>query len=227
MTAPISVIIPVLNTADRLGPCLGVLGEALFEGLIHEVILADGGSNDGIADVAADVGAQLVHSPPGRGQQLAVGARAARGSWLLFLHADSVLGEDWVVAVRGHIQARPSQAGYFRLRFDSDHPMAGMVAGWANLRSRLFGLPYGDQGLLIPKSLYARVGGFPEIPLMEDAAMARLLRGHLRPIPSVITTDAGRYEADGWFRRGARNLLTLARYLLGTPPEKLVRSYNR
>lgn len=227
MSAPISVIIPVLNAADRIGPCLGVLGEALFEGLIHEVILADGGSTDEIAEVAEAVGARLVIAPAGRGQQLAAAARDVRGQWVLVIHADSVMGEDWIAAVRDHMRLHPDKAGYFRLKFESDHWMAGLVAGWANLRSRLFGLPYGDQGLLVPKTLYDRVGGYPEIPLMEDVAIARRLRGHLKPLSSTITTDAARYEAEGWFRRGARNLITLTRYLLGTPPERLARSYTK
>ncbi|MEM7058846.1 MAG: TIGR04283 family arsenosugar biosynthesis glycosyltransferase [Pseudomonadota bacterium] len=227
MTAPVSVVIPVLNAADRIGPCLGALGEALFEGLIHEVILADGGSTDAIQDVADSIGALLVETSPGRGKQLAAGARQARGQWLLFVHADSVLGADWAQAVRDHIRTRPRHAGYFHLRFASTHWMAAPVAAWANLRSRLFGLPYGDQGLLIPRTLYDQTGGYPEIPLMEDVAIVRRLRGHLRMLPCEILTDAVRYETEGWFRRGGRNLLTLIRYFLGTPPEKLARGYSR
>lgn len=227
MIAPVSVIIPVLDAADKIGPCMGALGEALFEGLIHEVILADGGSSDAISEVADAVGARLIHAPAGRGQQLAAAAREAKGTWLLCLHADSILGEDWIMVVREHMRTRPGDAGYFRLRFNSQDGMARIVAGWANLRSRVLGLPYGDQGLLIPKTLYDRVGGYDEIPLMEDVAMARSLRGHLRPLRSEITTDATRYETEGWMRRGGRNLLTLTRYLLGTPPEILVRSYSR
>lgn len=227
MIAPISVIIPVLNAADKIGPCIGALGEALFEGLIHEVILADGGSKDDISSVADAVGARLVQAQSGRGQQLATAARQARGTWLLVLHADSVMEEDWITVVQEHMRTQPDKAGFFRLKFASDHWMAGVVAKWANLRSVLFGLPYGDQGLLIPRALYDRVGGYAEIPLMEDVAMARSLRGHLCALPSEITTDAARYEAEGWFRRGGRNLMTLIRYFLGTPPEKLVRSYLR
>ena len=180
MTAPVSVIIPVLNAADQIGACLGAVGEALFEGLINEVIFADGGSTDQIAEVAEAVGARLIHAPPGRGQQLAAAAQEAKGAWLLVIHADSVVGEGWIEAVRDHMRAYPDKAGYFRLRFDSDHRMAGIVAGWANLRSKLLGLPYGDQGLLIPRTLYDRVGGYDQIPLMEDVALARRLRGRGR-----------------------------------------------
>ncbi len=137
MTAPVSVVIPTLEAADRIGPCLGALGAAVMEGVIHEVIVADGGSADAIAEVAEAVGARLVTAPRGRGKQLAAGARAARGDWLLFLHADTVLAPGWGAAVLAHVRARPERAGYFALRFDAPGPMAGVVAGWANLRAAL------------------------------------------------------------------------------------------
>lgn len=226
MTAPVSVIIPTLDCAGRLGPCLGALGEALFEGVIHEVILADGGSSDAIADVAEATGARLIAAPRGRGPQLAAGAAAASGAWLLFLHADTVLGPDWGAAVLSHIARHPDRAGWFRLAFDADHAAARRVAGWANWRSRRLGLPYGDQGLLVPRALYARVGGFPPIPLMEDVALARRLKGCLRPLAATAVTSAERYEHEGWVRRGARNLGTLVRYFLGVPPERLVDRYR-
>lgn len=225
--APVSVVIPVLNAADTLGPCLGALAEGLMSGLIRELILADGGSDDAIAQVADAVGARLVQAPRGRGTQLAAGARAAEGAWLLFLHADSVLAADWPAAVRHHLVRQPDSAGYFRLRFDSRHPMARVTERWANLRARAFGLPYGDQGLLIPRTLYHATGGFPEIPLMEDVALARALAGRLRPLEATIVTSADRYQRDGWLRRGGGNLVRLVRYLAGTAPDRLARHYDR
>ena len=227
MTAPISAVIPTLNAADRIGPCLGALSEALFEGLLREVILSDGGSADQIADIAETIGARLVTGPVGRGGQLAAGIRAARAPWLLILHADSVMDEGWIAAVQAHMRDHPDRAGYFRLHFDVDHPMARVTAGWANLRARLFALPYGDQGLLIPRRLYDAVGGYPEIPLMEDVALARRLGRRLRPMDCGILTSAERYQAQGWIRRGSHNLGTLARYFLGVPPDRLAQRYRR
>ena len=102
------------------------------------------------------------------------------------------------------------------------------MAGWANLRSRWFGLPYGDQGLLIHRSLYRTVGGYPEQPLMEDVAIARSLgRARLTGLNAVARTGADRYLRDGWLRRGARNLWTLARYFLGASPEALAKAYRK
>ncbi|MEM7423059.1 MAG: TIGR04283 family arsenosugar biosynthesis glycosyltransferase [Pseudomonadota bacterium] len=227
MTAPVSVIIPVLNAAERLGPCLGILGEALFDGLICEVILADGGSSDGIAVVAEETGAHLVVSAPGRGTQMAAGARTARGTWLLFLHADTCPGPTWATAVRSHISAHPDRAGYFGHAFDDSSVAARIVSGWANTRSALFGLPYGDQGLLIRRRVYEEAGGFPEIPLMEDVALVRTLgRRRLRRLGEIAVTSADRYRSEGWLRRGGRNLGTLARFLTGADPAGLARRYE-
>lgn len=227
MSAPLSVIIPTWNAAARLGPCLAGLGTALFDGLIAEVILADGGSDDAIAAVAEGVGARLVTAPRGRGSQLAAGAAAARGAWLMFLHADTSLAPGWGAAVARHIARAPDRAGYFRLAFDAQGFAPAWVAGWANLRSRVFALPYGDQGLVVSAALYAAVGGHPPWPLMEDVALARRLgRRRLAPIDAVATTSADRYRRHGWWAQGARNLGTLARYGLGVSPDRLALRYD-
>lgn len=228
MSAPLSIIIPTLNAADRIGPCLGAVGEGLSEGVIREVIIADGGSDDAIAEIAETLGATFLTAPRGRGQQLAAGAEAATGAWLLFLHADTVLPQGWHMPVIDHIRSAPDKAACFRLRFDSADFMAGVTAGWANLRTRLFGLPYGDQALLIPAGLYQRSGGYPPIPLMEDVALARRLdRSRIVLLPASVTTSADRYSREGWLRRGWRNLTTLALYFAGVAPEKLAERYRR
>ena len=227
MPAPLSIVIPTLDVADRIGPCLGALTEGLHQGLIRELILADGGSTDAIAEVADTVGAHLITGPRGRGTQLGAGTRQARGAWLLLLHADSELQPGWSEAVLGHLRRHPSKAGYFRLRFSSGAPMARLTAGWANLRARLFGLPFGDQGLLVPAALLSEVGGVPDLPLMEDVALARRLRGRLHRIDAEILTSAERYRRNGWARQGLGNLWRQIRFLCGVPPERLVRGYER
>lgn len=228
MRAPVSVVIPTREAADRLGPCVSALCEGLTDGLIRELVIADADSVDTIAAVAEALGARLVRAPRGRGAQLAAGARAAEGAWLLFLHADTVLAPGWAAAVEAHIAGRPGQAGYFGLCFDWGGPMPRLVAGWANLRSALLGLPYGDQGLLLSRALYEAAGGYPEIPLMEDVALARRLgRRRLARLGGEAVTSAERYAAEGWLRRGTRNLSTLALYLAGVAPERLVGRYER
>lgn len=228
MHAPVSVVIPTLNAAARLGPCVEALGEGLIAGVVRELVIADGGSSDEIAGVAEALGARLVRAPQGRGTQLAAGARVATGKWLLFLHADTVVAPGWASAVVSHIGTQPGKAGYFRLRFDHGGSMARFVAGWANLRSRFLGLPYGDQGFLVSRAVYDAVGGYPEIPLMEDVTLARRLgRARLAQLDGDAVTSAERYAARGWTRRGALNLWTLVLYFSGVAPERLVRRYER
>jgi rSAM/selenodomain-associated transferase 2 len=224
----ISVVIPTLNAAPFLGPTLGALGAGITAGAIREVIFADGGSDDETAAIAEAVGADLAPAPRGRGPQLRAGAAAAKGEWLLFLHADTRLSPDWPEAMLAHAAQFPDRAGWCPLRFDDAGAAAEVTAGWANRRSALFGLPYGDQGLLIARRLYHTVGGHPPIPLMEDVALARALgRRRLRRLTCVATTSAARYRREGWLRRGARNLSCLGLYFAGVPPHRIAARYER
>lgn len=222
----ISVIIPTLNAAGCIGPCLVALGEAVAAEQLADVVISDGGSADHIGEIADAVGARLIHGQAGRGAQLAAGAAVARGDWLLFLHSDSVLQPGWLQAAANHMQTWPERAGWFNLRFDEPGFRARFVSAWANFRAWAFGLPYGDQGLLIHRDLYDQIGGMPLLPLMEDVALARLLRRRrLKGIGAVAVTSADKYRNDGWARRGSANLLRLARYLCGAAPEDLVKKY--
>ena len=223
--APLTIVIPTLNAEAGLAATLEALMEGLSAGLIREVIVSDAGSQDRTADIADEAGCDLVTGPPSRGGQLRRGAAAAKGDWLLFLHADTVLEAGWSDHVAAHMKSE--NAGYFRLRFNARGVGPKWVAAWANLRSVLFGLPFGDQGLLISRAAYLEVGGYPEIPLMEDVAIARALRGKLTPMSCVALTSWERYERAGWLKRGSRNLVTLLRYLLGASPEQLAESYRK
>lgn len=223
MRAKLSVVIPTLNAAEALPGCLAALMEGVEAGLIRELVMSDGGSDDATAAIAEEAGAKLVQGAPSRGGQLRRGAEATEGDWVLFLHADTRLPAGWSDhAVRQIEDGRPA---YFRLKFDCPGVAAIVVAGWANLRSRLLGLPYGDQGLLISRRDYDAVGGYRDIPLMEDVAIARALRGRLRMLPVSAKTSAARYRRDGWLRRGARNLSLLLRYFAGVDPARLARRY--
>jgi hypothetical protein len=113
------------------------------------------------------------------------------------------------------------------LRFDAGGVAPRLVAGWANLRTRMFGLPYGDQALLVSRRAYHAAGGYPDIPLMEDVALARALKGRIALLPLAVTTSAARFQREGWLRRGARNLWLLARYLCGADPARLAARYRR
>ena len=225
MRAPLSVIIPVLNAEGELALVLASLMAGLEAGVLRELVVSDGGSSDRSCEMAEAAGAFVVRGVAGRGGQMARGADVAGGEWLLFLHADTVLGDGWVEAVLAHM-ADDRRAGYFRLRFAARGFWPAFVAGWANVRSGVFGLPYGDQGVLISRELYDAVGGYSDIALMEDVAMARSLRGQLCALPVEAVTSAVRYQEAGWLRHGARNLWRLVRYLAGVDPARLGRGYS-
>ncbi|MEM1064930.1 MAG: TIGR04283 family arsenosugar biosynthesis glycosyltransferase [Pseudomonadota bacterium] len=226
MPAPLSVVIPTLNAAEALPGTLRSLIEGLDAGLIRDLTLTDGGSTDDTRAIGLDAGAEVIECKRGRGLQVARGIAASRGEWLLILHADTELAPGWAAEVLAHIAAHPGRAGYFRLRFRATGLLPQIVAGWANLRARLFALPYGDQGLVISKAQLEAVGGYPELPLMEDVALARRLRRRLLPLATVASTSASRYEAEGWVIRGARNGVTLLRYFSGADPARLAKSYE-
>jgi len=230
LPAPISVIIPTLNATAGLGPTLAALAPGLEDGLIREVILSDGGSDDAMNRIADAAGATLVRGAAGRGAQMRRGANTARAPWLLFLHADTSLSPDWSAEVMAHLRSAPNSsqkpAACFRLRFDGTGRAPRWIAGWANFRTKAIGLPYGDQGLLIHAETLAEIGGYPDLPLMEDVALARRLTVPITPLAATATTSFARYEANGPFRQGAANLWRLARYTTGASPARLAKSYE-
>ena len=225
-----SIIIPVLNGAKALSKTLAVIPRT--EG--WRVVVCDGGSGDDSVRIAQDGGAGIVTSPPGRGIQLAAGAQAADrhaadDGWLLFLHADSVLQPGWQKAAKTFMDdpANKTRAGYFHLRFDDTHPKARRLESIVAWRSRVLGLPYGDQGLLIHRSLYAAVGGYRSMPLMEDVDLVRRIgRSNLVALDAEIVTSADRYRRDGWWRRSARNLCCLLLYVCNVPPRMIAKLYG-
>ncbi len=217
----LSVVIPSLNAERTIGACLGAVSQA------DEIVVVDGGSSDITVAIAKQSGAAVVRSVRGRGAQLHSGALAARGDWLLFLHADTVLRTGWREAVDLHIASRGSRAAFFRFRLDTADWRAGFIEAGVALRTRLFKLPYGDQGLLISRSLYEETGGFRSLPLMEDVDLVRRIGRHrLRPLPVAATTSAERWHRDGWIRRSARNLFTLFLYRAGVKPDRLYELYD-
>jgi rSAM/selenodomain-associated transferase 2 len=227
----LDIVIPTLNAATTIARTLSAASTA--RGVWPcRIVVCDGGSADDTVEIAHARGAQVITAPPGRGGQLAAGAAAAGGKsdWLLFLHADTVLSPDWVTAAGQFMDGAASgeTAGYFRLRFDSDSPRARTVERWAAWRCRTLGLPYGDQGLLIKRTFYDRVGGYRDLPLMEDVdLMRRIGRQRLAALDAEAKTSAARYERDGWTLRPLRNLFCLSLFSLGVPPHLIMRIYGK
>jgi rSAM/selenodomain-associated transferase 2 len=226
-SAPLSVIIPTLDAAVVLPPTLAALAEA--RALIHEIVIADGGSRDATTAIAETAEARIVTGPRGRGPQLAAGAAVATGEWLFFLHADTRPEPGWIGAV-SRFMADPrnrERAGYFVYRLDDASPAARRLEHIVAWRSRALGLPYGDQGLILSRQLYRALGGFPPLVLMEDVAFVRRIgRRRLTALEAGVLTSAARYRREGYLRRPLRNLGCLALYFLGLPPRFIVRLYG-
>lgn len=212
----LSVVIPALNASATLSAVLdGVTGA-------DEVVVVDGGSGDGTADLAARLGARVVMAPRGRGSQLAAGVSTARGEWMLLLHADTRLARGW-----REVQLCPEQAGYFRFTLDSDDRRARRLERAVAWRCRVLALPYGDQGLLIHRDLLASVGGIRPLPLMEDVDLVRRIGRHrLVALDVAAITSAAKWQRNGWYRRSARNLACLSLYFAGVPPRLIARLYG-
>jgi rSAM/selenodomain-associated transferase 2 len=218
---PLSVVIPTLNAAATLPRTLAAIAGA-------EAIVADGGSTDATRALAVAGGARVVEAPRGRGLQLRAGAAAARGAWLLFLHADTVLDDRALRAARAHIAepANAMRAAYFRFALDDASRAARRLERMVAWRCRVLALPYGDQGLLISRALYDAVGGYAPIPLMEDVDLVRRLsRARLVALDAAAVTSAERFRRAGWRRRSARNLVLLGLWFLGVPPTRLAKLY--
>ena len=222
----LSIIIPTLNAAATLRRTLRSVAVPIFPA---EVVVSDGGSTDGTVDQARRARAHVVTGPAGRGGQLARGADAAVGGWLLFLHADTCLAPGWDEAAARFME-RPenaNMAAVFRLRLDDDAPAARRIERLANWRARALGLPYGDQGLLISRRFYRSLGGFDDMPLMEDVALVRRIgRNRLAFLDAAAVTSADRYRRDGYWLRPLKNLLCLTLYFCGAAPAWLRKVYG-
>lgn len=227
----ISVIIPTLNAAHCVSTALAAVDKPP---LVVERLVVDGNSDDETITVATAAGAVIVlidksEDSSGRGTQLAAGASAARGDWLLFIHADTVLDAGWVEEAMRFIERHRSGDRAAAFRFSLDHHAAAArrleaIVGW---RCRVMALPYGDQGLLISRKLYDEIGGFQKIPLFEDVDIIRRIgRTRLEMLNSRAVTSAVRYKQSGYLMRPLRNLICLALYYFGVPPRRIVRLYG-
>ena len=222
--ASLSVIIPTLDEAHGLGRVLDrVRGQ---DGV--EIIVADGGSSDGTREIAARAGARVLEVPGGRAGQLNAGARAASGRLLLFLHADTLPPQDYGDLIREALDDPSTVAGAFRFRTDGSGAAMRSIEWSANLRSSFFHLPYGDQGLFMEKRVFKEIGGFAPIPIMEDYELVLRLRrrGAVTTLRESALTSARRWQRIGIARTTLTNMIMVAGFTLGVPPERLARFYR-
>lgn len=218
----ISIIIPALNAANALQATLAAVSDA------DEIVVVDGGSSDATCALARASGAALIAAPRGRGAQLRAGALAARYDWLLFLHADTVLAHGWREACERFAACPEARAGAFRFALDDSAWQARLLERLVNFRTRLFGLPYGDQGLFIHRTLFDAVGGYKTMPLMEDVDIVRRLgKRRLEMLPHTAVTSAERWRRRGWLAQTLRNQICLMLFFLGVSPERIQIIYER
>jgi len=222
----LSVVIPAL---EEVGQVIGAL-ESTREALdVVDRIVVDGGSLDGTADRARDWGARVLSCPKGRAIQTNAGARAARGSVLLFLHADTRLPFGFEDHVRSVLSLPHTVAGAFRHAIQGAGTWLRLIEHLANFRAVRLGMPYGDQGLFLSADRFRKAGLFPEIPIMEDFELVRRLRrqGRVRIAPSAAVSSSRRYRRRGVLGTTLVNQAMIAGYLAGIPPERLARWYRR
>jgi rSAM/selenodomain-associated transferase 2/rSAM/selenodomain-associated transferase 1 len=220
---PLSLIIPVLNEENHLPSLLENLA---VPGV--EVIVVDGGSQDRTVELARSLGALVIPSLPGRAYQMNRGAAVAKGDILLFLHADTRLVPNFATWVEQVISQPGVIAGAFELKIDGNERGLRWVEWGVKWRSRLFQLPYGDQAIFLRKSTFQQVGGFPELPIMEDFVFIRRLRklGKIAIAPVPVLTSARRWQKLGVIRTTLINQLVILAYYLGVSPRTIARWYG-
>ncbi|MDP2157649.1 MAG: TIGR04283 family arsenosugar biosynthesis glycosyltransferase [Nitrospirota bacterium] len=223
----ISVIIPALNEEMNIARCIESIRAEGFSG---EIIIADGGSKDRTREIArshADV--IVIDTPKGRGTQMNIGAALATGDILLFLHADTILDQGWATELNAALDNPHVVGGAFTFSIDDPALKYRLVEAWVSMRCRIFSLPYGDQAIFIRRNAFQKLGGYKEIPLMEDVDIISRMKklGSIAVLGKKAVTSGRRWVSKGLLRTAAINQMTKLMYHLGVSPERLARFYYR
>ncbi len=220
----ISIVIPVLNEEKSIAETVA----ALMPLKPHELIIVDGGSSDRTHEICNRLAVTVFSSPRGRGLQMNHGARQATGDVLLFLHADTRLPGSSIDDIRGALRNPKCVGGRFDVQLDGVHWMLGVIGAMISMRSRMSRVATGDQGIFVRRGIFAELGGYPDIPLMEDVAFSRALkrRGAVACLHSRVITSARRWEKEGIWRTILKMWLLKLLYLVGVSPVRLKRYYG-
>jgi rSAM/selenodomain-associated transferase 2 len=220
----ISIIIPTLNEAPRIARSISTAQKATNV----EIIVADGGSQDGTPDIAKSSGVRVISTNPGRAAQMNAGAAAAAGDILLFLHADTQLPNGFDTCARLALAKPGTAAGAFELAIDDRRLSLRVVEIGVNWRSRFLQMPYGDQAIFLLAATFEKIGGFPNLPLMEDFEFVRSLQrfGRIEIISPPALTSARRWQKLGVIKTTAINQIVIIAYFLGVSPDRLAFWYK-
>jgi rSAM/selenodomain-associated transferase 2 len=223
--AKISIIIPAINEAGNIKEAIATTQDSIN----IEVIVVDGGSSDDTVAIAQSLNVKVISSSPGRAVQMNAGAVAASGEILLFLHADTRLPTGFDEMIRTALQQPGTVAGAFKLRIDASLLSLRWVEWGVNVRSHFYQMPYGDQAIFLTKKVFQQIGGFPELPIMEDFELMRRLKriGHVVIIPTPVVTSARRWLQKGVLKTTLLNQIVIIAYLLGVSPERICSWYRR
>jgi len=225
MTARLSIVMPVLNEAEHIAEALQVLAPLRTHGV--ELLVVDGGSGDGTQARCAGLADRILAAPRGRARQMNIGAAAAAGPVLLFLHADTRLPDGALEFVEAALSGG-AVWGRFDVNIEGRSPMFPLIATLMNHRSRWSGIATGDQAIFVRRDAFEAIGGFPDQPLMEDIELSRRLRRRHRPACLIqrVCTSGRRWEQHGVWRTIWLMWRLRLRYWLGAPAEVLAKSYR-
>jgi len=226
VSVQLSIIVPALNEAGCIRELLRQLQALRAQG--HEVIVVDGGSCDATVALAQPLVDQLLPAPAGRALQMNIGAQAARGRVLWFVHADTRVPETAAPVIIESV-AHAAGWGRFDVRLSGDRLLLRLVERMMNWRSRFTGIATGDQGIFVTRELFERVGGFTAMPLMEDIDLSRRLKREQRPLclRDTLTSSSRRWEQKGIVRTIALMWVLRLAYFLGVPPARLAMHYDQ
>jgi rSAM/selenodomain-associated transferase 2 len=223
----ISIIIPVFNEAKIIQTTLLKL---IKNSVNVEIIVVDGGSNDRTVEIVKELKIKLISSQrSGRANQMNLGASVANGDVLLFLHADTNLPANYQEIIKEILSQPKVVAGAFELKIDDEQKSLRLVEIMVNWRSRFFSLPYGDQAIFLNKSIFQELGGFANLPIMEDFELIQRLKhlGKIKIASAAVITSSRRWQKLGVFKTTLINQLIIISYYLGIPPTKLRQLYNK
>ncbi len=221
----VSVVIPVINESSHIQQAIRCAWEAGAD----EVVVVDGGSTDGTAELARQLECQLLQTAAGRGAQQNAGAYHSTGDVLLFLHADNWLAPRAIDQVRDALTQSEVEFGGFRQRIQAPGLSYRILEIGNRIRLRYFGLPYGDQGIFVRRKSFEIAGGFPETFLLEDLLLAKRLQPLSQPVllPGPLHVSARRWQTQGVIRQTIRNWRILWSFRQGVPIDELAKRYRR